>query len=69
MPKFLTGLLCSIELDWQRGRIFDPDVACAFQRLVSDAGSLKVTSVVSSEERRHRPHGSSLHFTTLKQQN
>lgn len=37
--------------------MFDADVACVFQRIVSEAGSLKVTAVASSEERRHRPHG------------
>ena len=37
--------------------MFDADVACVFQRMVSEAGSLKVTAVVSTEERRHRPHG------------
>ena len=37
--------------------MFDSDVASVFQRIVADSGSLKVTAVASSEERRHRPHG------------
>ena len=37
--------------------MFDADVACVFQRIVSEAGSLKVIAVASTEERRHRPSG------------
>lgn len=48
---------CSIDVEWRRGRVFDADIACVFQRIVTDSGSLKVTAVASSEERRHRPHG------------
>ena len=51
------SLCCSLDLEWRRGRIFDADVACVFQRIVSESGSLKVTAAASTEDRRHRPHG------------
>ena len=50
---------CRIDLEWQRGQLFDSDVAGVFQRIVADSGSAKVVSVVNKEERRHRPHGES----------
>ncbi|KIY99766.1 topoisomerase (DNA) III beta, partial [Monoraphidium neglectum] len=50
-----------LALEWERGRVFDQDVAGMFLANVKDARALKVgrlvVSVTSKEERRPRPHG------------
>lgn len=46
-----------LQLEWDRGRVFDEDVAGIFLGNVKDARSLRVSSVSSKEERRTRPHG------------
>lgn len=35
-------LLCRLELEWARDRVFDMDIAQMFQRLVADAKHLRV---------------------------
>jgi len=44
-------------MEWERGRVFDSDVANVFQRIVADAGAAKVVSVTNKEEKRQRPSG------------
>ncbi|BBM98000.1 DNA topoisomerase III [Marchantia polymorpha subsp. ruderalis] len=43
--------------EWDRGRVFDREVGVMFQKMVIDAGSLKVTAVSKKEERKVRPNG------------
>lgn len=50
---------CRLDLEWQRGRVFDSDVAAVFQRVVADAKVLRIAHVSSKEERRQRPSGES----------
>eukprot|EP00899_Mesostigma_viride_P006662 jgi/Mesvir1/15998/Mv08302-RA.2 len=47
----------NVELEWERGRIFDKDIAMVFQKLVAEAGSLHVVEWSEKEERKQRPHG------------
>ncbi|KAI8468313.1 MAG: DNA topoisomerase [Monoraphidium minutum] len=46
-----------LHLEWERGRVFDEDVAGLMAAHVKDARALKVVSVSSKEERRPRPCG------------
>ena len=48
---------CRLELEWERGRVFDSDVASVFQRVVADSKILRITHVSNKEERRQRPTG------------
>eukprot|EP00959_Pyramimonas_sp_CCMP1952_P311920 6528065-Pyramimonas_sp.AAC.1 len=47
----------SVALDWERGRLFDRDVAAALHTSVADAGVAEVTDVNTKEERKPRPPG------------
>ncbi|CAM6081712.1 unnamed protein product [Calypogeia fissa] len=46
-----------LQLEWDRTRVFDREVGTMFQKMVMDAGSLKVTDVSKKEERKVRPSG------------
>eukprot|EP01025_Chloroclados_australasicus_P061138 TRINITY_DN797_c0_g2_i2.p1 TRINITY_DN797_c0_g2~~TRINITY_DN797_c0_g2_i2.p1 ORF type:complete len:869 (-),score=15.44 TRINITY_DN797_c0_g2_i2:249-2855(-) len=46
-----------MELEWERGRIFDQEVAILFFEMVRDIGRVKVQSIEQQQERRNRPHG------------
>ncbi|KAF6259333.1 DNA topoisomerase [Scenedesmus sp. NREL 46B-D3] len=46
-----------LNLEWERGRVFDQDVGQVFAAGVRDAGSLRVQSMGAKEERRPRPPG------------
>lgn len=46
-----------LDLDWDRGRLFDQAVGQLFQRRVQGGGDLVVVSVEEKEDRRGRPAG------------
>lgn len=46
-----------LSLEWERGRVFDQDIGGVFAAAVRDAGSLRVGSVSTKEERKPRPPG------------
>ncbi|GFR42563.1 hypothetical protein Agub_g3474, partial [Astrephomene gubernaculifera] len=46
-----------LELEWDRGRVFDQDVGAMYAALVRDAKRLRVVDVVEKEDRKPRPHG------------
>jgi hypothetical protein len=46
-----------LNLEWERGRVFDQDVGQVFAAAVKDAGSLRVQSITTKEDRKPRPHG------------
>ncbi|KAK7280853.1 hypothetical protein RIF29_08385 [Crotalaria pallida] len=46
-----------IQLEWQRGKLFDINVAMMFQKLVSKDGVLKVTEISEKQETKARPVG------------
>jgi DNA topoisomerase-3 len=46
-----------LDPEWDRGRVFDQDVATVFQSMVKDARNLRVTSVSVKEDRKPRPSG------------
>jgi DNA topoisomerase-3 len=46
-----------LDLEWERQRLFDVDVATAYAACVKEARRLRVASVVEKEERRQRPPG------------
>ncbi|CAL0328031.1 unnamed protein product [Lupinus luteus] len=46
-----------IQLEWQRGKLFDMNVAMMFQKLVAQDGILKVTEVSEKQETKARPVG------------
>jgi hypothetical protein len=46
-----------LNLEWERGRVFDQDVGQVFAAAVKDAGSLRVTSITTKEDRKPRPPG------------
>lgn len=46
-----------LNLEWERGRVFDQDVGQVFAAAVKDAGSLRVQSVTAKEDRKPRPPG------------
>lgn len=46
-----------LELDWERGRVFDQDVGGLFLSIVKDCKTIRVVSVSSKEDRKGRPHG------------
>lgn len=46
-----------LDLDWERGRVFDQDVGAMFAALVREAKRLRVVSVTEKEDRKARPHG------------
>lgn len=46
-----------LQLDWDRNKVFDFDVAVMFQKLVIDDGTLKITNVSKKEETKTRPCG------------
>ena len=51
------GPACRLELQWDKARLFDQEVAQLYQHLVAQAGQLRVASVAESDSRKHRPHG------------
>ncbi|GBG76135.1 hypothetical protein CBR_g21883 [Chara braunii] len=46
-----------VELEWERGRVFDKEVAMMFHKLVIDGGAAKVVDIVKKDDRRPRPQG------------
>ncbi|KAK9917893.1 hypothetical protein WJX75_009329 [Coccomyxa subellipsoidea] len=46
-----------VDVEWARGRLFDRDVAQLFQRIVTEARSLRCVDVSVKEEKRQRPNG------------
>uniref|UniRef100_A0A1D1Z473 DNA topoisomerase n=1 Tax=Anthurium amnicola TaxID=1678845 RepID=A0A1D1Z473_9ARAE len=46
-----------LQLEWERNKIFDLDVALMFQKLVASDSTLKVTNVSTKEECKSRPCG------------
>lgn len=46
-----------LNLEWQRGRVFDQDVGALYANVVKSAGSLRIASVSSKDEVRSRPSG------------
>lgn len=50
-------LACRLDLQWDKGRLFDQEVAQLYQHLLAQAGQLRVISVAETESRKHRPHG------------
>ncbi|ESW35784.1 hypothetical protein PHAVU_001G264300 [Phaseolus vulgaris] len=46
-----------IQLEWQRGKLFDINVAMMFQKLVSEDGLLEVTEISEKQETKSRPVG------------
>ncbi|XP_020684389.1 DNA topoisomerase 3-beta isoform X2 [Dendrobium catenatum] len=46
-----------LQLEWDRNRVFDFDVAAMFQKLVLDQNILEVTGVSKNEENKSRPCG------------
>ncbi|KAK9804028.1 hypothetical protein WJX73_004084 [Symbiochloris irregularis] len=47
----------ALDLQWDKGRLFDQEVTQLYQHLVAQAGQLRVASVTEHESRKHRPHG------------
>ncbi|KAM3572437.1 hypothetical protein VYU27_005564 [Nannochloropsis oceanica] len=45
----------SVPLEWNRGRLFDQEVAHVFLHLVGEAGTVTVDKVLKSEQRRTKP--------------
>jgi DNA topoisomerase-3 len=46
-----------LNLEWERGRVFDQDVGQVFAAAVKDGGSLRVQSISTKEDRKPRPPG------------
>uniref|UniRef100_A0A7N0TSD1 DNA topoisomerase n=1 Tax=Kalanchoe fedtschenkoi TaxID=63787 RepID=A0A7N0TSD1_KALFE len=46
-----------LQLDWERGKLFDSEVAAMFQKLVMDDGFVKVTDMSEKQESKTRPSG------------
>ncbi|MQM17056.1 hypothetical protein Taro_050021 [Colocasia esculenta] len=46
-----------LQLEWERNKIFDFDVAVMFQKLVANVSTLKVTHISTKEECKTRPCG------------
>ncbi|XP_057959790.1 DNA topoisomerase 3-beta isoform X2 [Malania oleifera] len=46
-----------LQLEWERGKVFDLDVAVMFQKLVLEDGIVEVTNVSEKEESKTRPSG------------
>ncbi|CAL9040038.1 DNA topoisomerase 3-beta-like isoform X1 [Musa acuminata AAA Group] len=46
-----------LQLDWDRNKVFDFNVAVMFQKLVANDGTLKVTDISTKEESKSRPCG------------
>ncbi|XP_031381136.1 DNA topoisomerase 3-beta isoform X2 [Punica granatum] len=46
-----------VKLEWERQKLFDPDVAVMFQNLVIDDGILEVTDISEKQETKGRPLG------------
>nr|CAD1839134.1 unnamed protein product [Ananas comosus var. bracteatus] len=46
-----------VQLDWDRRKVFDSEVATMFQKMVTDDGTLKVTDISTKEECKPRPSG------------
>lgn len=46
-----------IQLEWERGRVFDKEIAQVFQRIVVEGGGAQVLEFGSKEERKGRPAG------------
>lgn len=44
-------------MEWERGRVFDPEVGAMFQKLVKEGQSLKVVDFTEKEDRKGRPAG------------
>lgn len=49
-----------VDVEWARGRLFDRDVTQLFQRIVTEARSLRCVDVSVKEEKRQRPNGGRL---------
>ncbi|KAF5836440.1 DNA topoisomerase [Dunaliella salina] len=46
-----------LDLEWDRGRLFDQEIATVYATMVREAKRLRVVDVTEKEERRHRPSG------------
>ncbi|ONI28983.1 hypothetical protein PRUPE_1G173500 [Prunus persica] len=46
-----------LQLEWERNKLFDYDVAVMFQKLVMEDGILEVTEMVEKQESKSRPFG------------
>ncbi|KXZ51646.1 hypothetical protein GPECTOR_11g100 [Gonium pectorale] len=46
-----------LELEWDKGRVFDQDVGAMYAGLVREAKRLRVVDVSEKEDRKPRPHG------------
>ncbi|XP_009371098.1 DNA topoisomerase 3-beta isoform X1 [Pyrus x bretschneideri] len=46
-----------LQLEWERNKLFDFDVAVMFQKLVMEDGMLVVTEIVEKQESKSRPSG------------
>ncbi|GIL45930.1 hypothetical protein Vafri_3041 [Volvox africanus] len=46
-----------LDLEWDKGRVFDQDVGALYASLVREAKRLRVVDVVEKEDRKQRPHG------------
>jgi DNA topoisomerase-3 len=46
-----------LQLEWARGRVFDFEIGCCFQRLVLESQNIRVVDVTEKEERKQRPPG------------
>ncbi|KAL6185655.1 hypothetical protein ACLB2K_041785 [Fragaria x ananassa] len=46
-----------LQLDWERNKLFDVDVAVMFQKLVMDDGIAEVTEISEKQESKGRPSG------------
>ncbi|XP_020409660.1 DNA topoisomerase 3-beta isoform X2 [Prunus persica] len=46
-----------LQLEWERNKLFDYDVAVMFQKLVMEDGILEVTEIVEKQESKSRPSG------------
>ncbi|XP_059446947.1 DNA topoisomerase 3-beta isoform X2 [Corylus avellana] len=46
-----------LQLEWERNKLFDEDVATMFQKLVMEDGILEVTEISEKQENKSRPSG------------
>ncbi|KAJ7297715.1 hypothetical protein O6H91_Y040400 [Diphasiastrum complanatum] len=46
-----------LQLEWERGRLFDREIAAIFQKMVADSQSVKVANIAKKEEVKSRPNG------------
>ncbi|XP_028759686.1 DNA topoisomerase 3-beta [Neltuma alba] len=57
LHPYITHNGYEIQLEWNRGRLFDMNVAVMFQKLVTENGLLEVTDVSEEQKTKSRPVG------------